>query len=100
MFESHRCFERSRLVFIGTCKPKVFRHNLDGSFGQSFDYSVEDSDPMDFQLDNLISARVPLSAGPNVESLDLNSLDNVESASMRILESDEFIVKSDSNKKS
>lgn len=91
MFDGHSRFKRYRLVSIGRCVPHVFRPSLDGSVNLSEDYTVEASNPLDFQLDNLIASRVPLSAGPQTESLDLNSMDNVEHAAMRILESEQYV---------
>lgn len=94
MFEYQRKFVRPRLLVPLSCLPRLFRTLPDGSSSVSTDYSVENSDPLDFQLDNLISSRVPLDASPIVEDISLNALDNVEKSSLRLLESEQFIVKS------
>lgn len=77
--------------------PTVFRTNVDGSSILSTDYSIERSSPLDFALDNLVAARVPIEKSPSVENLSLDGMDKVEKASIAILQRNNFIDKTKDN---
>lgn len=75
---------------MGVCKPRIFRNNLDGSVSPSTDYHVEESNPNDFALDNLVASRVPISEAPQSENLRLDALDTVEVNTMKLLNANKF----------
>lgn len=93
MFNSSIQTRKVRPDFSKLTRPVSTRIFKSGSSVLTDDFNPIASKVQDYSGDNLVSAKVPMTDGPQTYDTCLNALDSVDEQATRILESEKLTVK-------